>query len=221
MPVLKLGMKLAGRKRVVGLLSGLVAKLIGWFVGPQSSGALSTAMVDAGLKLIGLEVSDGDQRRAANAAIAATVEETVRRVAACRTRCSTTKRCSKARSCAASRGRRRSAAARPARFGLSASPRLIETDSHPRHLDRVPAARKKPLQEVHPRDPHAHHAALGDDRRRSARRRSRSICRSSSASSRRSSRRRCTSESLRNAAGEVARLEATAMARPRWRSSIR
>ena len=82
MPVLKLGMKLAGRKRVVGLLSGLVAKLIGRFVGPQSSGALSTALVDAGLKLIGLEVSDGDQRRAANAAIAATVEETVRRVAA-------------------------------------------------------------------------------------------------------------------------------------------
>jgi hypothetical protein len=83
LPVLKLGLRLAdGRKRVVSLLSGLVSKLISRFVGPASSGALSTALVDAGLKLLGLEVSDTDQRRAANAAVAATVEETVRRVAA-------------------------------------------------------------------------------------------------------------------------------------------
>jgi hypothetical protein len=82
LPVLKLGLRLAGRKRVVGLLSGLVSKLISRFVGPASSGALSTALVDAGFKLLGLEVSDTDQRRAANAAVAATVEETVRRVAA-------------------------------------------------------------------------------------------------------------------------------------------
>jgi hypothetical protein len=79
-PVLKLGLRLAGRKRVVDLLAGLVSKLIGRFVGPASAGALSTALVDAGLKLLGLEVSESDQRRTANAAIAATVEETVRRV---------------------------------------------------------------------------------------------------------------------------------------------
>lgn len=82
LPALKLGVRVVGRKRVVGLLSGLVSKLIGRFVGPASSGALSTAMVDAGLKLIGLEVSDADQQRSGSAAIAATVEETVRRVAA-------------------------------------------------------------------------------------------------------------------------------------------
>jgi hypothetical protein len=80
LPVLKLGLKIAGRKRVVGLLAGLVSKLIAKFVGPASAGALSTALVDAGLKLLGLEVSETDQRRTANAALAATVEETVRRV---------------------------------------------------------------------------------------------------------------------------------------------
>jgi hypothetical protein len=82
LPVLKLGLRLAGRKNVVGLMSGLVAPLISRFVGPAASGALSTALVDAGFKLLGLEVSDTDQRRSANAALAATVEETVRRVAA-------------------------------------------------------------------------------------------------------------------------------------------
>jgi hypothetical protein len=82
LPALKLGLSIAGRPRVVKLLAGLVSKLIAKAVGPASSGALSTALVDAGLKLIGLELSDSDQRRAAHAAIASTVEETVRSVAA-------------------------------------------------------------------------------------------------------------------------------------------
>jgi hypothetical protein len=82
LPVLKLGLRLAGRKRVVGLLAGVVSKLIVRFVGPASSGALSTALVDAGLKLLGLEITDNDQRRAATSAVAATVEDTVRRVSA-------------------------------------------------------------------------------------------------------------------------------------------
>lgn len=82
LPVVKLGITLAGRKRVVSLLSGMVSQLISRFVGKASSGALSTALVDAGMKLLGLEVSDADQRHTANAALAATVEETVRTVAA-------------------------------------------------------------------------------------------------------------------------------------------
>jgi hypothetical protein len=82
LPVLKLGIRIAGRKRVVSLLSGMVAKLISRFVGPGPSKGLSTALVDAGLKLMSLEVSEADQRRAAHAAVAATVEETIRRVAA-------------------------------------------------------------------------------------------------------------------------------------------
>jgi hypothetical protein len=80
LPVLKLGVRLAGRKRVIDTLAGMVSKLIGRFVGPASAGALSTALVDAGFKLLGLEVAAPDQRRAATSALAATVEDTVRRV---------------------------------------------------------------------------------------------------------------------------------------------
>jgi hypothetical protein len=82
LPALKLAVRLAGRKRVVSLLSRIASQFVGRFVGPAASGALSTALVDAGLGLLGLEVSTPDQRRTANAALAATVEDTVRRVAA-------------------------------------------------------------------------------------------------------------------------------------------
>jgi hypothetical protein len=82
LPVLKLGIRLAGRKRVVGVLASLVSKLIARFVGPAATGALSTALVDAGLKLLSLEISESDGRRAASAAVSAAVEETVRRVSA-------------------------------------------------------------------------------------------------------------------------------------------
>ena len=78
-PVLKIATKIAGRKRLVGLLASMVSALISRFVGPASSKALSTAIVDSGLKLVGLEVPS---ESTAHEAIAATVEETVRRVAA-------------------------------------------------------------------------------------------------------------------------------------------
>ncbi len=78
LPVLRTGIRLLGRPRVVGWLAKLLGKLIGKFVGPQYTPALSKAIVDAGLKLITLEV-DPDQE--ARAAVAATVEDTVRRVA--------------------------------------------------------------------------------------------------------------------------------------------
>jgi hypothetical protein len=82
LPALKIGIKIAGRKRVVDMLAKLVAKLIGRLVGPAARAPLSAAVVDTGLKLLGLEVSDADLRRTASAAIAGTVEETVREVAA-------------------------------------------------------------------------------------------------------------------------------------------
>ena len=82
LPVLKAGLKLAGRGRVVDFLAKLLAKLIGKLVGPDHAPALSRAIVDAGLKLINLEVTPQDEARAAGAAVAATVEDTVRRVAA-------------------------------------------------------------------------------------------------------------------------------------------
>jgi hypothetical protein len=79
LPVLKMGLKVVGRKRVMGFLSNLIAKLIARFIGRKHAKALAGAMVDAGFGLLNLETPDED--RAAAAAVAATVEDTVRRVA--------------------------------------------------------------------------------------------------------------------------------------------
>ncbi|HEX9782575.1 MAG TPA: hypothetical protein VGA56_07575 [Opitutaceae bacterium] len=78
LPALKIGIRLAGRKRVVRFLSRLLGKLIKKFVDSQHVPALSQAIVDAGLRLINLEATEDDAR----SAVAATVEETVHRVAA-------------------------------------------------------------------------------------------------------------------------------------------
>jgi len=82
LPALKLGIKIVGRQRVVKFLAGLLAKLIQKFVGPQNAPALSQAMVDVGLRLISLEATDQDESEAAFNALAATVEDSVRRVSA-------------------------------------------------------------------------------------------------------------------------------------------
>ena len=56
--------------------------MIGKLVSPATAPALSRAIVDAGLKLLTLEVSSQDEARAAASSVAATVEETVRRISA-------------------------------------------------------------------------------------------------------------------------------------------
>jgi len=82
LPALRIGIRLIGRKKVVDFLAKFLAKLIQKFVGPQYAPALSQAMVDVGLRLIQLETTAEDESRAAASAVTATVEETVRRVAA-------------------------------------------------------------------------------------------------------------------------------------------
>lgn len=81
LPALKVGIRLAGRPRVVNFLAQLLGGLIGKLIGPQQAPALSRAIVDAGLKLINLEMSESETAGLASCAVAATVEETVARVA--------------------------------------------------------------------------------------------------------------------------------------------
>jgi hypothetical protein len=81
LPVLRIALRLIGRPKVVNFLAGLLGKLISNLVGPAQAPALSRAIVDAGLKLVSLEASDEGEARLAPAAVAATVEETVSRVA--------------------------------------------------------------------------------------------------------------------------------------------
>ncbi len=80
LPALRIATRLIGRNRVVGFLAGIVGKLISNLIGPAQAPALSRAIVDAGLKLVSLEVADHEDRRIAASAVAATVEETMVRV---------------------------------------------------------------------------------------------------------------------------------------------
>ena len=93
LPVLKTGIKLIGRPKIVKFLAKylgrLIWKLIKKFLGKRKGqkfkpyvSPLSKAIVDAGLRLINLETTPETEAEAAEAAILATVEDTMRQVAA-------------------------------------------------------------------------------------------------------------------------------------------
>jgi len=79
--VLRVAIPIIGRPRVVKFLAGLLAKLIGKLIGPTYAPALSMAIVDSGLRLLKLEMSEEEKSGLAASAVAATVEETISRVA--------------------------------------------------------------------------------------------------------------------------------------------
>jgi hypothetical protein len=83
---LRLGINLVGRPKVVSFLAGYLSKLISRWVEPRASSALSSAIVDTGLRLMTLEAGDGfggeaEDREAAPVALATIVEDTIRRLA--------------------------------------------------------------------------------------------------------------------------------------------
>lgn len=82
LPALRLGIRVVGRQRVVKFLAKYLAKLIGKWTGPQLSVPLSSAIVDVGLRLLTLEAPEEAEQpaEAAPAVLAATVEDTVRRL---------------------------------------------------------------------------------------------------------------------------------------------
>ncbi len=77
---LRLGIRIIGRPRVVNFLAGYVAKLISKYIGQQQATALSRSLVDAGLRLVSLEATEGPAPLAAGYALASTVEDTVNRL---------------------------------------------------------------------------------------------------------------------------------------------
>ncbi len=77
LPVLKVGIKLAGRRRVVNLIARLVARLIRRFVGRRAATPLSRALVDLGMRAVKLEAAPDLESGMAATALAQTVEETV------------------------------------------------------------------------------------------------------------------------------------------------
>ncbi len=81
LPLLRIGITVVGRQRIVNFLAGYLAKLIQSFVGPSAATMLSRALVDAGLRLITLEAEMEPPPRMAARAVAAALEDAVRRVA--------------------------------------------------------------------------------------------------------------------------------------------
>lgn len=82
LPALRVGLRLVGRPKVIAFLAQLLNRLIAKLIGPAQAPALSRAIVDAGFKLLNLEMAESETPRLAASAVAATVEETVGRVAA-------------------------------------------------------------------------------------------------------------------------------------------
>ncbi len=76
LPLVRTAIKLAGRRRVVGVVAKLIARLIQPMVGPQLARPLSAQIADKGLALLRLEAEAASDRLGAEAMVA-TVEETI------------------------------------------------------------------------------------------------------------------------------------------------
>lgn len=83
LPIARTVIGIIGRQRVVNFLAKFLAQLIKPHVGAQPAAALSRAIADAGLRLVSLETTGQERERSdlAGTALAATVEDTVQRVA--------------------------------------------------------------------------------------------------------------------------------------------
>lgn len=80
LPLVRTGIKVIGRDKVVGLVARPIAELIKGHVGPEATRALSRAIADKGLALLRLEAEDGVRGRLGAEALASTVEDTIRAV---------------------------------------------------------------------------------------------------------------------------------------------
>ena len=80
-PVAKVGISIIGRDRVVKFLAGLLAKLVGRFIGEANARLIAAPLVNVGLGLIGLEVQDQSDQKVAAEVIANTVEDFARGIA--------------------------------------------------------------------------------------------------------------------------------------------
>ncbi len=81
LPLLKIGTTLlGGRSRLVDTISKLLVPLVTQFIGGSQAKALSRALVDAGLKLVNLEIPARGEVSPVHDALAGVVEDTIRRV---------------------------------------------------------------------------------------------------------------------------------------------
>lgn len=74
-PIIKTAVGIIGRDKIVNFLAGAISPLISKFVGQQSATKLSKGLANAGLKLIGFEMTQTDEPRLSAETIMATVEK--------------------------------------------------------------------------------------------------------------------------------------------------
>ncbi|MFX0198367.1 MAG: hypothetical protein ACFFCW_19790 [Candidatus Hodarchaeota archaeon] len=77
----RLAIKFIGRKKVHKYLSDKMADFASKFIDRKNARALSRVLVDAGLRLLKLEVTPEDEAQVAGSTVASIIEETVREVA--------------------------------------------------------------------------------------------------------------------------------------------
>lgn len=82
MPLIKLGVRVVGRQRVVGFVAKLLATLIQGMVGEQAARQLSRHVADAGLRLLGLEAERAADGTLGAEALVAATEDAIREVLA-------------------------------------------------------------------------------------------------------------------------------------------
>lgn len=80
MPLIRLGVRALGRKKLVDFVAGALAKLIQGMVGAQAAGLLSRHIADTGLQLLGLEAENGRDPTVGTEALVAAAEDAVRHV---------------------------------------------------------------------------------------------------------------------------------------------
>jgi hypothetical protein len=82
LPVVRTGIRVLGRDKVVGLIAKPLAELIKGHVGPEATRALSRAIADKGLALLSLEAEAqvGGWGQLGAEALASTIEDTIRAV---------------------------------------------------------------------------------------------------------------------------------------------
>jgi hypothetical protein len=79
-PLVKLGISMIGRDKVVGFIADRVAGLVQPLIGPDGARQLSRPLVDVGLRALGFEAAAADGATLAGEALASTVEGTVLRL---------------------------------------------------------------------------------------------------------------------------------------------
>jgi hypothetical protein len=76
-PVIKMGINLIGRKKIIDFLANMVSNLIKKYVPEEVSKPLATHIIDLGLGAIGFETNDMNNANVGYEAIANTIEETI------------------------------------------------------------------------------------------------------------------------------------------------